>query len=300
MYLGNHLGVLEFTTTINSMLGTSMSYLNLLNVTGATVTLTNNGYLTNPITIFNTATQIVQYSAVTNPYKNGAFNGSNPATKAANAFTITGLFGRDGTQANLSPNSNPWYLYFKSNTQNRFYGTSGYAVTFVITGGLYYTACGMPGSCSISYAGNGNVKVTWTAGSGGTNNSINGYYVYLSTSSGGGAISGKAATTGSSTLTYTFSGITQTTVYAAVRTQGTAGSSYYSGYRWSGALSKPGAHPTVSAGSVITKAQMDSLRTYKAAGTAVTQGGSITASVGSTYKSVSAGTIVYASWYNGA
>lgn len=65
-------------------------------------------------------------------------------------------------------------------------------------------------------------------------------------------------------------------------------------------------HPTVSAGTVITRAQMESLRTYKNAlgvsPTAVTQGGIVYASHGNTYKSgLTAGTtIIDDAWYNGA
>jgi len=61
-------------------------------------------------------------------------------------------------------------------------------------------------------------------------------------------------------------------------------------------------HPTVSAGSVITKAQMDTLRSYLGKGTAVTQNGTITATVGNTYKSgLTAGsTAIDDNWYNTA
>lgn len=60
-------------------------------------------------------------------------------------------------------------------------------------------------------------------------------------------------------------------------------------------------HPTVSAGDPITKTQMDALRTYLGAGTAVTQNATITAAVGNTYKSgLTAGTtVIDDAWYNG-
>lgn len=61
--------------------------------------------------------------------------------------------------------------------------------------------------------------------------------------------------------------------------------------------------PTVSAGSVITKAQMDSLRSFLSnTPTAVTQGAVATATVGNTYKSgLTAGTTkMTADWYNSA
>lgn len=59
--------------------------------------------------------------------------------------------------------------------------------------------------------------------------------------------------------------------------------------------------PSVTAGSVITKSQMDSLRNWKATigitATAVTQGDTIKASIGNTYRST--WNPVSASWYNG-
>lgn len=63
------------------------------------------------------------------------------------------------------------------------------------------------------------------------------------------------------------------------------------------------ARPTVSAGSIITKTQMDSLRSWKSTlginATAVTQHSSITASVGNTYRATGgAGTQIDDSWYN--
>lgn len=58
--------------------------------------------------------------------------------------------------------------------------------------------------------------------------------------------------------------------------------------------------PTVGAGAVITKAQMDALRTWHGSGTVVTQYGTVYASHGNTYKGgLTAGSSqVAASWYN--
>ena len=57
--------------------------------------------------------------------------------------------------------------------------------------------------------------------------------------------------------------------------------------------------PTVSAGSVITKTQMDALRSfYDNTPTAVTQYDTAKASVATTYKSATAGNSISASWYN--
>lgn len=57
--------------------------------------------------------------------------------------------------------------------------------------------------------------------------------------------------------------------------------------------------PTVSAGTQITKTQMDSLRSfYNNTPTAVTQYDTAKASVATTYKSATAGNSISASWYN--
>lgn len=100
----------------------------------------------------------------------------------------------------------------------------------------YYTACGAPTSVSLAQQANGVLRASWSGAKGGTNNAISSYYVYLSTSSGGG-VSGSLSATVSTTATSGTKDFTvnnTTTYYAAVRTQGAAGSSYYSGYKWSG------------------------------------------------------------------
>ena len=60
--------------------------------------------------------------------------------------------------------------------------------------------------------------------------------------------------------------------------------------------------PSVSQGSIITKAQMDALRNFKGSGNVVAQGGVIYASDGNTYRSgLTAGTtVIDDAWYNGA
>ena len=96
-----------------------------------------------------------------------------------------------------------------------------------------YTACGAPSSCSITRGSRNSLVVSWGAGSAGTNNAINGYTVGYSTSSGGSFSA--SAEKASNEYSHTFTGVaTDTTFYAAVRTKGEAGASYYSGYTWSG------------------------------------------------------------------
>jgi len=165
----------------------------------------------------------------------------------------------------------------------------------------YLTACGAPTSVTLSYIGDGKLRVSWSGASGGTNNSISSYHVILSTSSGGSAAYSATVTTTATSGTHDFTLNNTTTYYAGVRTQGSAGSSYYSGYKWSSGAAAKGPHPTVSVGSVITKVQMDTLKTYKNKGTAATVGNTITKALADTYATAGAvGTTIPASWYNNA
>ena len=58
--------------------------------------------------------------------------------------------------------------------------------------------------------------------------------------------------------------------------------------------------PTVTEGSLITKTQMDALKTWAGKGTTVSVGGAITATIGNSYRSssVSAGDKIQDTWYN--
>lgn len=178
---------------------------------------------------------------------------------------------------------------------------SGSLMMSLSTQNIPVSACGAPTSVTIAYIGNGKVRVTWSGASGGTSNSITSYHVGIATSSGGSFAQSTTITTSATSGTAEFTVNNTTAYYGAVRTQGSAGSAYYSAYKWSSNTAQgTGTHPTVSVGSIITKAQMDTLRSYKGSGTAATQGAAITASLGSTYSSVSAGTTINASWYNNA
>lgn len=115
------------------------------------------------------------------------------------------------------------------------FGTNNTSMSVTIGTAAAYTACSAPTSVTLTQDGNGKLKVSWSGASGGVNNGISSYYVYLSTSSGGSAASGLTATVTSTATSgsYSFTVNNQTTYYAAVRTQGAAGASYYSGYAWS-------------------------------------------------------------------
>lgn len=60
------------------------------------------------------------------------------------------------------------------------------------------------------------------------------------------------------------------------------------------------ARPSVSAGSSVTKAQMDTLKSYLGKGTAVTQNAVATQAVANTYATATQYNSITASWYNNA
>lgn len=167
---------------------------------------------------------------------------------------------------------------------------------------LNYTACGAPTSVTIQYVGDGKLRVSWSGATGGTNNAINGYDVsYMSTKTPPASPVAVSSTAASGY--YDFSPGTTNAYYGVVRTKGAAGASYYSGWAYSSstAACPMASHPTVSVGEVITKSKMDTLRSWKAKGTAVTVGNTITKTIGDTYATTPAvGNTIQASWYNNA
>lgn len=115
-----------------------------------------------------------------------------------------------------------------------------------------YSACGAPTSVTCSRS-RGVVTISWSGATSGTSNAISSYAIIRNTSastSGATTINSSLASTATSGSTTNSPGAG--TFYYGVRTQGAAGSSYYSGYKWSSAITVP-ARPTVTAGTVITK-----------------------------------------------
>ena len=166
-----------------------------------------------------------------------------------------------------------------------------------------YTKCGAPSSVTLSRT-KGTVTITWSGASGGTNNSISSYSIIQNTSaSESGATSVNSALSSTASNANTTNAPGAGTFYYAVRTQGSAGSSWYSPYKWSGSIAVP-SKPSVSAGTVITDTQMDTLRTWiNTSGiTDIADGSSVKASEGNTYRNtLTAGASkIEASWYNTA
>ena len=158
-----------------------------------------------------------------------------------------------------------------------------------------YTNCGAPTSVTLS-RNRGTVTINWSGATAGTNNAIASYTIIRNTS------------TAESGATTTHTGVTsggQTnapgtgTFYYGVKTVGSV-SGYDSGYKWSSSITVP-ARPTVSQGDYITKAQMDTLRTFINTGcTEVTRYAKIDDAQGDTYSPAPENEKITAYWYNNA
>lgn len=114
--------------------------------------------------------------------------------------------------------------------------------TFVITTAIATTACGAPSNVSLSSSiSEGNVTLSWSAGSAGVGNAVTGYQIQYRDSSNGGASWGGWAdytTTTGTSISVAPPGTRGYHRQFAVRTMGAAGASYYSGYAYSGTLQK--------------------------------------------------------------
>lgn len=100
---------------------------------------------------------------------------------------------------------------------------------------IHYTACGAPTSPSVSTTlSRGAVTLSWGAGSAGTNNSVTGYDVEQRESSDGSSWGSWATVSGSpvtgTSLDVTPPGTVGNYYQYRVRTRGSAGSDYYSGW----------------------------------------------------------------------
>lgn len=161
------------------------------------------------------------------------------------------------------------------------------------------TKCTAPTSVSLSRT-KGVVTISWSGAAGGNNNAISSYSIIRNTSaSESGATTVNSALSSTATSANTTNSPGAGTFYYAVRTQGAAGSGFYSVYKWSGSIVVP-SKPSVTAGNIIYKTDMDNLKTWlNGSQTSVTQGAVITETVGDTYGAVTAGNPITAAWYNG-
>lgn len=157
-----------------------------------------------------------------------------------------------------------------------------------------WSNCTAPTSVGLSRT-RGTVTITWSGQAGGTNNAITGYTVIRNTS---------ASTSGAATISSSASSGMTNAPGAGTFYYGVYSKSKYNtaGPKWSSAITVP-SKPSVSAGTVITKAQMDTLKTWiNGSQTTVTQYAVATAAHGNTYRSgLTAGTTAFDdAWYNAA
>lgn len=99
-----------------------------------------------------------------------------------------------------------------------------------------YTACGAPSNLKSNNTNptiGQTITLSWTAGTAGTNNSVTGYELYYSMDSGS-TYTLISSSIGSSTTSYSYT-VPRTVgqIRFRIRTKGSAGSSYYSGYNYS-------------------------------------------------------------------
>lgn len=121
-------------------------------------------------------------------------------------------------------NGNGDALYFTSSKSTYEYGKP-----------IFYTACGAPTSPAVSATlSRGAVTLSWGAGSAGTNNSVTGYDVERRESADGSSWGSWATVSGSpvtgTSLDVTPPGTVGNYYQYRVRTRGSAGSDYYSGW----------------------------------------------------------------------
>ena len=205
-----------------------------------------------------------------------------------------------GTSGNTTTATNSKTKYYTGVQTRGAAGSSyysAYAWSSTSAAAIWPSSCGAP-SVSLSRA-KGVVTISWSGATSGTDNAISSYGIIrntTATTTSATTISGTFTSTGTSGSTTNSPGAG--TFYYGVRTQGAAGSSFYSGYTWT-SITVP-AKPTVTAGNKILKTDMDSLKTWLNGNqTAVTQNNIITETVGDTYGTTTSGNTVDASWYNG-
>jgi len=112
---------------------------------------------------------------------------------------------------------------------------SGYTVT---SSALLTTACGAPSACSVSpTVAEGSAALSWSGASGGTNNAVTGFEVQYSDSANNAdwgswtALSTVSSSSGSGSLSVAPPAARGSYRRFRVRTQGSAGSGYYSGWK---------------------------------------------------------------------
>ena len=177
----------------------------------------------------------------------GATEGFQAATthKAGNnSYPISGSNGSGSVVLTSGySNSSPWTVNISgavatSSTSKGYYKGSAYL--YVVVTYTQYTACGAPTSCSVSSTlSEENVTLSWSGATNGVNNTISSYEIQYSESTDNATWGAwTALTTVSTTATSGSLSVAPSSTRGnyrrfQVRTRGTAGASYYSGWRTS-------------------------------------------------------------------
>ena len=281
-------------TFLTGQVGIKITSLKLENDTGASTYLTPNG----TGRTFYIKIRGMNGSTVNQDVTFRSF------TITSDGPSITNALGNNGVIDNPSANTvftGSIELYVSIN--QGVGSTTGFIgnVKATLTYENYQTNCTAPTSVSVSRS-RSVCTVSWSGASGGTNNPITSYGVLVNTTASASGATTVNSGINATSLTSQPNGTAPTsskTYYFGVRAQ----SSYNnSDYKWSGAITVP-AKPSVSAGDVITKTQMDNLKTWiNGSQTTVTKYDTIKASVGNTYKSglTAYSTVIDDTWYNNA
>lgn len=198
-------------------------------------------------------------TATNNTHASTAINVSGSGTKnlVSGSLTVTGV----------GSGSKSWSLVWKRPTMNVWYGSTNVKSFSCTASGTISvpaatTSCTAPTNLKVSstsvYPGD-KVTLSWTHGNGGTNNARSRYY--LQYSKDGGSSWNAVTTDGAGNYNPTGTSLTTDvyprtsngsgTIIYQIRTEGTAGSSYYSGYV---------RFPTVTVNSIGTTAQIRYVR----------------------------------------
>lgn len=226
-------------------------------------------------------------------------NTSKTTTSNASAKSVT-TTATSGSTTLVTPSRTAYYagVQTRGAAGSSYYSTWKWSSSSIMAD--WPENCGPPSSVTVTRVTKNTLKITWGAGTAGTDNAISNYRIICNTTattSGATAVSTNALPSSASTGINN-SPSANATYYYGVRTQGAAGSSYYSGYTWSSAITIP-AQPSVTQGNKINKTDMDDLKTWlNGSQTTVSQGEQITETIGDTYGASTQGDKVTAAWYN--
>lgn len=234
--------VKDYGTLITSTEGTTIdkgwTIKSKVTKSGSTTTYDNATVLVNPVDGSSSPSNPYTFTITWTKTTNSAISLSNVALFFFKNATSTstpsnGAYAFIGQKVDLNANYSRYY------TQS-------------LSVAVGYTACGAPTSVTTSVPlqkPSGSVVIKWSGATAGTSNTITGYQIYYGTSSNPTTLlTTVSSTNNSGSYTYTIpSGASRgATYYFRVKTMGSAGSGYYSGYSNNQPTCKINTLPTLS------------------------------------------------------